>query len=67
MDAPPFVLNTRLAELHGTWLQLSCCKGTTYLPVRLLAGAAPPHARLRDVLPRLRCKDCHDRPRPRWH
>ena len=62
MAAPPLVLDTSLSDLGGTWLQLCCCKGTTYMPVRLLAGCARPQARLRDVLPRLRCKDCHDRP-----
>lgn len=62
MVAPPFVLNTPLANLSGTWLQLECCRGTTYLPLTLLIGAARPKARLRDVLPRLRCQECHDRP-----
>ena len=62
MVAPPFVLNTPLAALKGTWLRLECCRGTTFLPVNLLIGAARPKARLRDVLPRLRCQACHDRP-----
>jgi len=44
------------------WLSLTCCKGVTYVPVKLLGAAAPPTARLRDVLPRLRCSVCHDRP-----
>jgi len=62
MVAPPLVLNTRLSDLGPAWLQLCCCKGTTYLPVRMLAGADPPKTTLRDVLPRLRCQVCHDRP-----
>ncbi len=44
------------------WLSLTCCKGVTHVPVKLLRGAAHPAARLRDVLPRLRCSVCHDRP-----
>jgi hypothetical protein len=59
---PPFVLNAQLADMKGTWLALACCKGVTYVPLKLLAGAAHPTARLRDVLRRMRCKDCHDRP-----
>ena len=62
MVAPPFVLNAPLADLAGTWLRLECCKGTPFLPLRLLAGPTRPQARLRNVLPRLRCKNCHGRP-----
>jgi hypothetical protein len=49
MVAPPFVLNTPLAELAGTWLRPECCRGTTFLPITLLIGAARAKARLRDV------------------
>jgi len=62
MAPPTFALNAPLADLGGTWLALRCCKGLTYVPVNLLAGAAHPEARLRDVLGRMRCKACHDRP-----
>ena len=62
MVAPPFVLNTPLADLAGTWLRLECCRGTIYVPLTVLIGAARPKARLRDVLLRLRCQECHDRP-----
>jgi hypothetical protein len=62
MVAPSFVLNTPLQDLAGTWLRLECCRGTTYLPLTLLIGAARPKARLRDVLLRLRCQACHGRP-----
>jgi hypothetical protein len=40
------VLLATLPDLAGTWLQLCCCRGTVYVPVRLLAGATPPQARL---------------------
>jgi hypothetical protein len=62
MAALPYVLNTSLADLAGTWLELRCCGGVVYFPLRLLARAAHPQSRLRDVLPQLRCKRCHDRP-----
>ena len=61
-QAPPFVLNAHLEDMEGTWLALTCCKGVTYVPLKLLAGAAHPTARLRDVLRRMRCDACHDRP-----
>jgi hypothetical protein len=63
MSPPPFVLNSALADLSATWLRLGCCGGTSYVPVRLLAGSARPRARLRGVLPRLRCQICNDTPR----
>ncbi len=62
MAPPTFAFNTPLADLSGTWLELRCCQGVTYVPVKLLSGAAHPQTRLRDVLGRMRCKVCHDRP-----
>jgi hypothetical protein len=56
------VLNTPLADLAGTLLRLACCRGTTYLPLRLLVDAARPRARRHDVSPRLRHPACHDKP-----
>ena len=60
---PTFVPNAHIADVEGSWLALTCClQRLTYVPLRLLAGATHPTARLRDVLRRMRCKDCHDRP-----
>ena len=46
MAPPTFALNAPLADLGGTWLALRCCKGLTYVPVNLLAGAAHPEAQI---------------------
>jgi hypothetical protein len=62
MPAPPFILNATLSDLAATALKLECCSGTTYVAVRLLTDATRPNARLRNVLPRLRCRHCGGRP-----
>src|SRR5665213_2482645 len=62
MPPPAFVINATLADLSGTWLEVQCCHGTTYLPLRQLADSKPSTARLRDVLARLRCSRCRARP-----
>jgi hypothetical protein len=56
------VLLATLPDLAGTWLQLCCCRGTVYVPVRLLAGAMPPQARLALLGSRL-IKSTRQRPR----
>jgi len=61
MPAPPFLLELPLARIGPAWLSLTCCKGTAYVPLRLLSGQYP-RARLGDVLPRLRCKACRKPP-----
>jgi len=62
MSPPAFLLNATLADLSGTWLEIRCCKGVTYLPLRQLAPSKPENARLREVLARLRCSKCRSRP-----
>jgi hypothetical protein len=62
MPPPQFLLNATLADLSDAWLRLDCCQGITYVPIRLLAGASRV-GRLRDVLPRMRCKVCRGRPK----
>ncbi len=57
---PAIRAEPHLADMDGTWLALTCCNGVTHVPVRLLAGAAHPTARLRNVLARMRCRDCRD-------
>ena len=59
---PPLPLSARLSDLALWWLELRCCKGTTYLPLRLLAEGGRGDAVLQDVLPRLRCRVCGDEP-----
>jgi hypothetical protein len=62
MLAPPFVANATLSDLEDTALRLECCTGTTYVAIRLLIDATRPNARLRNLLPRLRCRHCGERP-----
>jgi hypothetical protein len=51
-----------LSDLVPWWLELRCCKGTTYLPLRLLAESGRGDAVLQDMLPRLRRRACGDQP-----
>jgi hypothetical protein len=37
---PHFLLDLRLADLADWWLELRCCCGTIYLPLKMLAGPA---------------------------
>jgi hypothetical protein len=62
MFGPPFVANAILSDLEGAALRLECCTGTTYLAIQALADATRPQARLRNLLPRLRCRHCGERP-----
>jgi hypothetical protein len=59
---PPLPLSARVSELAGCWLELRCCKGTTFYPLRMLAEAGRGNVELGDVLPRLRCRVCGDEP-----
>jgi hypothetical protein len=63
MSPPPFVLNSALSDMSENWLRLTCCRGTTHVPIWQLAENTRPKARLRQVLPRLRCAVCNDVPR----
>jgi hypothetical protein len=55
------LLSARVSELVPCWLELRCCKGTTYVPLKMLAqGRCDPE--LQDVLPRLRCRKCGGAP-----
>jgi hypothetical protein len=59
---PPLPLSSRVSELVPFWLELRCCQGTTYLPLRMLAESGRANAVLGDVLTRLRCRFCGDEP-----
>ena len=56
--AAPYVGGAQLGDLDGYWLEVSCCKGTTNIPLRMLAKQRGPETRLRDLLPLLHCKSC---------
>lgn len=54
-------LSTPFAELEGYWLEIRCACGVhTYYPCRLLAKERGGCAR--DVLGKLRCRNCRRRP-----
>ena len=57
-----FVLDARLHELEGYWLELHCCGGTILLPLKLIARQYGQSHRLGDILLRMRCKVCRGKP-----
>jgi hypothetical protein len=64
---PPFPieppLSVALADLAAWWLELRCgCGHLAYYPLRLLAAERGWQTPLGDVLPRLRCGQCHATP-----
>lgn len=66
MPHPPReeLLASTLSALDGMWLNISCpppCTGCLY-PLKLMARERGGKLVLRDVLARLRCKRCHQRP-----
>ena len=59
---PP--LTAPLVDLAAWWLELRCgCGHLAYYPLRLLAAERGWQTPLREVLPRLRCGQCHVSPR----
>ena len=53
----------RLADLGVCWLQLSgCCQRSTTYPLLLMAQRLGGQRLLGDVLPRLRCSGCGNKP-----
>lgn len=58
---PP--LTAPLVELASWWLELRCgCGHLAYYPLRLLAAERGWQTALGEVLPRLRCGQCHGEP-----
>jgi hypothetical protein len=53
------ILAARLADLTDSWLEVRCCRGVTFLPLRRLAMD---HGGRRDVVARLRCHHCRAHP-----
>jgi hypothetical protein len=56
-NRPAFLTDIPLRELGEWWLRVQCCNRTVDLPGRFLANQKP-HARLGDLLERLRCQAC---------
>jgi hypothetical protein len=59
MSEPPNpALQCALWAIDDTWLEVQCCSGTTFLPLRLLARQYGADRRLGDVVARLKCRQC---------
>jgi hypothetical protein len=59
---PDLILSATLAQLSEDWLEVKCCRGTTYLPLRLLARDRGPNRPVGDVVALLRCQHCRQPP-----
>jgi hypothetical protein len=57
-DPPRSALQAPLWAIDDTWLEVQCCSGTTFLPLRLLARQHGAERLLGDIVVRLRCKQC---------
>jgi hypothetical protein len=62
MPIVDLILTARLRQLEETWLEARCCRGTTVMPVRLLAAQLGGGCLVGDVVGRLRCEACGGRP-----
>jgi hypothetical protein len=66
--SPPFdralALAARLETFRTHWIEVTCCRGTQQMPVRLVLAADPRRGdrTLADFLIRLRCQACGARP-----
>lgn len=60
MFKPP--LDAPLSLLHDYWLQTRCRCKLSYMPLARLSERAGPSTRLGEVLPRLKCQNCGERP-----
>jgi hypothetical protein len=57
-----FILAAHLADLTDTWLEVWCCRGAAFLPLRQLAMDHGGGRSARDVVARLRCRHCRAHP-----
>jgi len=56
------ILAARLADLTDSWLEVRCCRGVAFLPLRRLAMDHGGGRSVREVVARLRCHHCHAHP-----
>jgi len=56
------ILAARLADLTDSWLEVRCCRGVVFLPLRRLAMDRGGGRSVRDVVTRLRCRHCRAHP-----
>jgi hypothetical protein len=62
MHPPTFRLQHRLLDWPECFLEVSCCKGRTLYPIKLLADRRG-NPTFEEVLARLRCSTCGCNPR----
>jgi hypothetical protein len=55
-------LAARLADLTDAWLEVRCCRGVAFLPLRQLAMDHGGARRVREVVAHLRCGHCRAHP-----
>ena len=65
-EAAEPLMGAGLADLSGYWLEIECCGGMTLIPFRLLHARYGDKPRLRDLVPRLRCRKCRQPPARAW-
>jgi hypothetical protein len=63
MHPPQFLPNHHLSDWPSCALEITCCKGISVYPVKLLI-AKRGDLMFRDVLARLRCPACGAKPAP---
>jgi hypothetical protein len=63
MHPPQFAIHHKLSDWPDCQLELQCCKGTTIVPVRMLANSHADRT-FAEVLSRLRCQKCGKSPAP---
>jgi hypothetical protein len=56
------ILAARLTDLTDSWLEVRCCRGVAFLPLRRLAMDHGGGRSVREVVARLRCRYCHAHP-----
>jgi hypothetical protein len=59
-DQPP--LDVEIFRMSNWWLQITCDCGIRHTPLRLLAAERGWRVTLRQLVPKLRCKTCGQRP-----
>lgn len=63
MHPPPFRLTHRLSDWLACNLELTCCRGQSVYPLRLLVQRHGDRT-FAELLPRLRCRQCKSPPAP---
>jgi hypothetical protein len=62
MPLADLILAAPLRQLEESWLEVRCCRGTTAIPLRLLAAQHGSGRRVSEVVGRLRCQACRGHP-----